>query len=200
MAAFDFSKEYILEDDVVLLRPLKISDVNLLLSISEEPHIWDYSFVKGNGIKNLTKYIEATIEARKNKNEYSFLVIDKRTNEVAGSTRFCDINLLFNAVRLGFTWYGEKFQGTGLNKHCKYLMFQFAFENIAFERIGFAAYAENTRSISAMKSVGCIEEGKFRSLFPENNGKERSDAVLFSLLRDEWLAEKKEALKSKLTN
>ena len=198
MASFDFSKEYILEDEVVLLRPLKISDVDLLLQISEEPYIWDYSFVKGNGKVNLKKYIISALEARNNQKEYPFIVIDKRTNEVAGCTRFCDINNVFNATRLGFTWYGKKFQGSGLNKHCKYLLFQFAFENIGFDRIGLGAYAENIRSIAAMKSVGCVEEGRFRSLFPVNNGKDRSDAVLLSILKEEWIHSKKEALQIKL--
>ena len=55
--AFDFSKEYILEDDIVFLRPLQISDVDLLLEISKEPNIWDYSFLKGNGKIELTNYI-----------------------------------------------------------------------------------------------------------------------------------------------
>ncbi|WP_452232776.1 GNAT family N-acetyltransferase [Lacinutrix sp. MEBiC02595] len=198
MIAFNFSEEYILEDEVVLLRPLKISDVNLLLAISEEPNIWEYSFVKGNGKLNLKKYITSTIEARNNQKEYPFIVIDKRTNEVAGCTRFCDINSDFKATRLGFTWYGEKFQGTGLNKHCKYVLFQFAFEKIGFERIGLGAYADNVRSIAAMKSVGCVEEGRFRSLFPAENSKDRSDAVLFSILKEEWKRSKKEALQLKL--
>jgi RimJ/RimL family protein N-acetyltransferase len=46
----------------------------------------------------------------------------------AGSTRFYDINLEFKTLLLGFTWYGKQFRGTGLNKHCKYLLLQFAFE------------------------------------------------------------------------
>lgn len=195
---FDFSKDYILEDEVVLLQPLQIKDVDLLLEISKESNLWDYSFVKGNGEINLTEYISSTIEARKNKKEYPFLVIDKRTNEVAGCTRFCDINIKLNATRLGFTWYGKKFQGTGLNKHCKYLMFQFAFEKIGFDRIGLGAYAENKRSIAAMQSVGCTIEGTFRSLFPSEKNKERSDAILLSILEKEWFADKKENLKRKL--
>jgi hypothetical protein len=37
-----------------------------------------------------------------------------------------DINLEFKTLLLGFTWYGKQFRGTGLNKHCKYLLLQFA--------------------------------------------------------------------------
>ena len=133
MAVFDFSKDYILEDHIVRLRPLQIEDVSNLLQIANESGIWEYSFAKGNGVENLTKYIQETIQNRENKKEYPFIVIDKRTNEFAGCTRLSDINLDLQATRLGYTWYGEKFQGTGLNKHCKYLLFEFAFNQMEME-------------------------------------------------------------------
>ncbi|OYX27626.1 MAG: GNAT family N-acetyltransferase [Flavobacteriales bacterium 32-35-8] len=198
MSAFDFSKDYILEDHIVRLRPLQIEDVSNLLQIANETEIWKYSFIKGDGVENLTKYIQETIQNRANKKEYPFVVIDKRTNEFAGCTRLSDINFSLQATRLGYTWYGEKFRGTGLNKHCKYLLFEFAFNQMKMERIGLAAYAENTRSINAMKSVGCVEEGKFRGIFPSENNKKRSDSILFSILKEEWTTSKKDILKSKL--
>jgi RimJ/RimL family protein N-acetyltransferase len=45
---------------------------------------------------------------------------------------FYDINLEFKTLLLGFTWYGKQFRGTGLNKHCKYLLLQFAFETLGW--------------------------------------------------------------------
>ena len=66
------------------------------------------------------------------------------------------------------------------------------------QRIGLGAYIENTRSIAAMKSVGCVEEGKYRKALPSPTGNGRSDAILFSILKEEWLASKKELLKQKL--
>jgi hypothetical protein len=29
---------------------------------------------------------------------------------------------ILKTLLLGFTWYGKQFRGTGLNKHCKYLL------------------------------------------------------------------------------
>lgn len=198
MIEFDFDKEIILENDVVQLSPLKISHVDNLLEISKEPGIWTYSFVKGEGKEQLTKYIEATLKCRANKTEYPFIVFDKRQNQYAGSTRFCEINPVLQSTRLGYTWYGKKFQGTGLNKHCKYLLFDFAFCKIGFERIGMGAYTENLRSIAAMKSVGCQVEGTLRSMFPEENGTGRKDIIMLSILKNEWLEMEKEKLKARL--
>ena len=196
--AFDFSKDYILEDDIVLLKPLQEHHIPELLSIANQPNIWDYSFIKGDGLENLTHYVRKTLQARVDQKEYPFIVIDKRQNTVAGCTRFCDINITLQNTRLGYTWYGKEFQGTGLNKHCKYLLFDFAFTTMHMQRIGLGAYIENTRSIAAMKSVGCVEEGKYRKALPSPTGNGRSDAILFSILKEEWLASKKQLLKQKL--
>ena len=199
MNTFNFDSEITLENDVVKLRPIKLSDVKHLTTISLEPNIWDYSFVKGDGERNLTNYISEAIQARKNKTAYTFIVYDKRKQQYAGCTRFSEINTFLNTIRLGYTWYGKQFQGTGLNKHCKYLLFQYAFEIIGFERVGLSSYIENERSIYAMLSVGCKKEGVFRNMFPSVSGEGRTDAILLSILKGEWFSTEKEKLNVKLT-
>jgi RimJ/RimL family protein N-acetyltransferase len=66
---------------------------------------------------------------QKKGSEYGFAVFDKK-NKFAGSTSFYNIDLDEKTLKLGYTWYGKEFQGTGLNKHCKYLLLEFAFEKI----------------------------------------------------------------------
>ena len=68
------------------------------------------------------------------------------------------------------------------------------------ERIGLGAYIENERSIAAMKSVGCIEEGVYRGFLPATNGKGRTDAILFSLLKSDWNEGVEEKLRTKMNN
>ncbi|SHO60811.1 GNAT family N-acetyltransferase [Algoriphagus zhangzhouensis] len=199
MFDFDFNKDYILEDERVKLSPLQIDNVSDLLEIANEPDIWNYSFIKGNGEKKLRNYIAGAINQRHNQKEYPFIVFDKQTNQYAGCTRYCEISPNIQSIRLGYTWYGERFRGTGLNKHCKYLLFQFAFEKMGAERIGLAAYSENLRSIAAMESVGCKKEGVFRGIFPSLDGKGRTDAVLLSILKPEWEKHVKHVLRGKLT-
>ncbi|MFI0428207.1 GNAT family N-acetyltransferase [Mariniflexile sp. HMF6888] len=198
MLNFNFKKNYILEDDFVKLSPLKIEHVENLLEIANEIDIWKYSFVKGDGVENLTKYIQSTIDNRKEEKEYPFVVYDKIKNQYAGSTRYCEIVPSLKAIRLGYTWYGKEFRGTGLNKHCKYLLFEFAFEKMGAERIGLGAYIENEISIAAMQSVGCQKEGILRGIFPATNGIGRTDGILLSILKNEWNENIKSELKNKL--
>jgi RimJ/RimL family protein N-acetyltransferase len=189
----------ILEDDFVLLRPLQESDLDNLLEISlNEPETWEYSLVRANGKENLENYIQLALKASVNKTEFPFVVFDKKSGKYAGSTRFYDINLPFKTMQLGYTWYGKEFRGTGLNKHCKFLLLQFAFETLGLERIEFRADNNNLQSIAAMKSIGCKVEGVLRNHMPTFGGDTRRDSIILSILRTEWFDEVKDNLKDKL--
>lgn len=196
----DFQKEYILENNAVRLTPLKIEDYEKLVDFAiNEPDLWTYSLIQANSPDKMKVYIEKAIEGRKNSNSYPFLVFDKRKNQYAGSTRFYDVQIENATLQLGFTWYGKDFQGTGINKNCKYLLLEFAFEVLKMERVEFRADNENTRSINAMKSIGCIFEGVLRSNTYKPNGKRR-DSIVLSILADEWHKTVKETLKEKISN
>ena len=198
MENFSFDKDYILENERVLLRPLSIKDIEHLTYFSmNEPELWKYSMQQANGLENLKKYIETALENKQNKTEYPFIIFDKQTQQYAGSTRFYDIQLQHQMLQLGYTWIGKNFQGTGLNKHCKFLLLQFAFEQMNMHRVEFRADNENEKSKAAMKSIGCTEEGVLRSHALLNNGKRRSSIIL-SILSDEWKSTVKENLMNKL--
>ncbi|MFY7899936.1 MAG: GNAT family N-acetyltransferase [Chitinophagaceae bacterium] len=190
----DFTKTYILEDNCVLLQPLTQDNCKELLHFAvDEPDIWKFSLVAMNGEANFKKYITQALQSKIEKTAYPFIVFDKRTQAYAGSTRFYDIQLANKTLQLGYTWYGKKFQGTGLNKHCKYLLLQFAFEHLQMERVEFRADNNNVRSIAAMKSIGCTVEGVLRSNMPiYPNG--RRDSIILSILKNEWEQSVKEKL------
>ncbi len=194
---FNFDTDYTLENEVALLRPLTMEDMEHLSVYSiYEPQIWDYSITPANGLENLKKYIKLALQGRASKTAYPFIVFDKRVQKYVGSTRFYDIQEAHNTTQLGFTWYGNEFQGTGLNKNCKYLLLEFAFEKIGWERVEFRADAANQRSIAAMKSIGCTVEGILRSNY--KNPTRRRDSIVLSILQDEWFANVKKDLAEKL--
>ena len=197
MQAFNFLQEYILENEMVRLIPLHHSDFEKLLPFAvNEPGLWTYSLQPAAGPENLKTYIHCAIQGRKQETTYAFVVFDKRSNQIAGSTRFYDFQKSHNTVQLGYTWYGKDFQGTGLNKQCKFLMLQFAFETLLLDRVEFRADATNERSIAAMKSIGCTVEGILRSNCAASNG--RRDSIVLSILKKEWFGGIKEHLKSKI--
>lgn len=195
---FDFNQNLILEDDVVMLRPLQDSDVDNLLDFSlNQPEIWTFTSIPAQGRENLTNYIKIATSQRHKQTEFPFIVFDKRTNEYAGSTRFYDIQLANQTLQLGYTWYGKQFHGNGLNKHCKFLLLSYAFEEMRMERVEFRANNLNKHSIAAMKSIGCTIEGILRSNMKNPDGTRR-DSIVLSILKDEWFDHVKEKIRKQL--
>jgi RimJ/RimL family protein N-acetyltransferase len=194
----DFTEDYILENNRVLLRAVRISDYTNLLDFSLQEHdLWKFSLVSAAGLDNLKKYLQIAEDGRRQQKEYAFIVYDKLKKGFAGSTRFYDILPAYQTLQLGYTWYGKDFQGTGLNKNCKYLLLEFAFEHWNIERVEFRADNENARSIAAMKSIGCKVEGVLRSNMPKP-GTGRRDSIVLSILKHEWESEVKQALARRL--
>jgi|TARA_B110000967_G_scaffold78251_1_gene80941 RimJ/RimL family protein N-acetyltransferase len=194
---FNFNNDYYLENDFVILEPLQESHFDHLLKFSlNEPELWTYSLVKADSELNLRNYLNLALKGKENQKEYPFIVYDKINKCYAGSTRFYDIQIENSSIQLGYTWYGKQFQKTGLNRHCKFLLLEFAFKILEAERIEFRADNENKKSIDAMKSIGCTIEGVLRSNCPKHDGT-RKDSILLSIIKNEWKRKIREDLKEK---
>jgi N-acetyltransferase len=195
---FNFTTDYILENEQVLLRPLQLSDFQNLVNFSLlEPDLWKYSSQTAAGIDQLMQYLQTAIRGRNQLHEYPFIVFDKIKQKFAGSTRFYDIQPAHDTLQLGYTWYGKEFQGTGINKQCKYLLLQLAFEKLGAVRVEFRADNKNERSIAAMKSIGCTVEGILRSNLAKSDGTRR-DSIVLSILTNEWTENVKHRLQEKI--
>ncbi|MDR0229183.1 MAG: GNAT family N-acetyltransferase [Flavobacteriaceae bacterium] len=188
----------VINDERIILKPLETYDIDELLPYSlNEPEIWKYSFVSAAGKENLEQYIAQAITDREKGTAMPFIVFDKDAEVYVGSTRFYNINYTQKTLMLGYTWYGKAYRGTGINKHCKYLMLSYAFDVLEMERVEFRADNTNEVSITAMKSIGCTFEGVLRQDTCRNDGTRRDSAVL-SILREEWYDHIKASLEAKL--
>lgn len=106
-------------------------------------------------------------------------------------TLWCNKNTASEKCEIGWTWYGLDFQGTGLNKACKFAMLEFGFEVIGFRRIQFSADQENIRSQKAILKLGATQEGVFRNNYIDSTGKSKTD-IYFSIIKEEWAELKSE--------
>ena len=122
--------------------------------------------------------------SRKNKACYPFIIVDKQTNEVAGSTRFGNINQKSEKCEIGWTWYGTQFQGTGLNKAAKSELLNFGFETLGFRRIQLSTDLENIPSQKAIEKLGAQREAVFRNKYIDSDGISKND-VYFSIIKEE---------------
>lgn len=185
------SSDILLENERVLLIPFEDERKNELKEIIFDDKIWTYMGMKMKTEADFANYISDTISQKANGICYPFLIIDKKNGKVAGSTRYGYLNTLSQKCEIGWTWYGVAYQGTGLNKACKYELLEFGFESIGFRRIQFSADLENIRSQRAIEKLGAKKEGVFRNNYIDADGNSRTD-VYFSIIKEEWKEVKKE--------
>lgn len=180
-----------LENDRVLLVPFDNPRNEELKDIIFDKEIWQFMGTNVTSEQGLKNYIAKTIKDKNNRLCYPFLVIDKETNKVAGCTRYGNVNTANKKAEIGWTWYGADFQGTGLNKACKYELLKFGFEDIGFKRIQFSVDRDNLRSRKAVENLGAQKEGVFRNNNVAPNGESRTD-VYYSIIKEEWASLKAE--------
>lgn len=197
MNAQIFKTEIILENERVLLIPFENIRNQELKEVIFSDEIWNFMGMYIKNEKDFDKYIENTIKDKLNGICYPFLIIDKLNNRIAGSTRFGYLNHSSEKCEIGWTWYGEEFQGTGLNKACKYEMLNFGFETIGFRRIQFSADEENLKSQRAIEKLGAKKEGLFRNNYIDSSGKSKND-VYFSIIKEDWNSLKEKQFKEYL--
>jgi RimJ/RimL family protein N-acetyltransferase len=174
-----------LENDRVLLLPFENKRNEELKEIVFDKEIWKFMGMNINNEQGLKNYIAKTIKDKNNRLCYPFLIIDKENNKVAGCTRYANVNTANKKCEIGWTWYGTDFQGTGLNKACKYELLKFGFENIGFRRIQFSTDIENLKSQKAIENLGAQKEGVFRNNCVSPSGESRTE-VYYSIIKEEW--------------
>jgi RimJ/RimL family protein N-acetyltransferase len=83
----------------------------------------------------LDAYIQSALVERSDKTRYSFSIYCKEHEAYAGSTAYMNVSAADDRLEIGATWLGREFQGTGLNRQCKYLLLHHAFEIIGAHRL-----------------------------------------------------------------
>jgi N-acetyltransferase len=186
MPDFDFNTAIILEDDRVRLRPLQPDDFDNLSPIAFlDKDILRFSPKSVHTPEMLREYVDSALNDRKNNFRFAFAVYDKASGQYAGTTSFVNISNPDKRLEIGYTWYGIPFHRSGLNRHCKWLLLNYAFETLGFERVEFRTDERNSQSRTAIQRLGAKEEGILRSHMVMSDGFRRN-TVYYSILKSEW--------------
>ena len=174
-----------LENDRVKLSLLSLDNYTHLIGIAKEKDLIYYSPSIISTPEQLKNYVETAIAGFNNNTTLPFIIYDKEQQVYAGSTRFGLIDHNNKVLHIGWTWLGTAFQGTGLNKNAKFLMLQYAFETLQFEKVEFRIDARNTKSRKAVEKIGGTLEGILRKNTIMQDGFRRSTCC-YGILKEEW--------------
>ena len=183
----DINFDLILENENIILRPIQLGDVEKLSLMTANPAMWRFFTHDLSDHGELLAWLAPAF----NRERLQFAIIDKKTNEIIGTTAFGNFSVVDQRLEIGWTWLGKDFQGTGINSQVKGLMVSYAFEFMGMERVEFKTDVLNLQARSALKNISAIEEGVLRSHTLMTRGRRR-DTIFFSILKSEWNHVKRE--------
>lgn len=143
-----FNLQPVLENDRVLLRPLRQDDFEALYQCASDPLIWEqHPEPTRYQLPVFEKFFTGAIESGG-----AFLVINKETGEAIGTSRYYDVQPDKRSVAIGWTFLVRACWGTTYNQAMKQLMLDHAFHSADY--VIFHIGPQNIRSQTAILKLG----------------------------------------------
>jgi RimJ/RimL family protein N-acetyltransferase len=169
----------------VRLEPLSTVHAESLIAAAGDGELWNSTVTLVPSRENLAEYIDAALQGQANGRELPFVIIQKSSDTVVGTTRFYDIERNDRRVAIGYTWLARSAQRTAINTEAKLLLLTHAFDSWQCIRVELITDFLNEQSRAAILRLGAKQEGVMRNHMIMPNGRIR-DSVCFSIIDSEW--------------
>ncbi len=176
-----------LVDDEVELRPPTERDIDAIYAGVRESlpetlpwMAWchpDYSRTES------AEWVRLTEQAWANDTEYPFVIVERASGTLLGTTGLNALDRQNRWANLGY-WLRTPATGRGAATRAATLTAGFGFNELGLDRIEILVATGNARSQRVAQRVGAVREGVLRRRL--RVGETSHDAVVFSLVRDEW--------------
>jgi len=146
-----FELQPTLENDLIKIVPLKADDFENLYAVASDPLIWEQHPNQDRYKREVFEnFFKGAIESNG-----AFLVYDKKTGQIVGSSRYYELDEEQNSVAVGYTFIGRQFWGKGHNSALKKLMLDYAFQSV--DKVILHIGATNFRSQKSTEKLGAIK-------------------------------------------
>jgi RimJ/RimL family protein N-acetyltransferase len=172
-----------LRGSVVVLEPMQSHHAEPLAAIGLEPELWRWIPSTVTTLDEMRAYVAKALEEQRRGVSLPFVIIAQ--GQVAGSTRYGNIDLANRRLEIGWTWVAQTYQRTAVNTEAKLLLLTHAFERLGVNRVELKTDALNQKSRAAITRLGAVEEGTFRKHIVTASGRVR-DTVYYSIIDNEW--------------
>ncbi len=174
-----------LKGPTLTLRYATAEDAPRLLELASDPAVtqW-FSWGPYVSLDQPEAYIAGLPAKREAGELLDFLIVHREAGPI-GVTGLSELAARDRRATVG-TWFGQEWWGRGVNRESKAMIAALAFRHLGLDRLTAWANTRNGRSQVALERVGFQREGVLRSF--HRHGARSLDVVVFSLLRDEWLA------------
>jgi RimJ/RimL family protein N-acetyltransferase len=168
----------------VRLAPLGLEHVPALHALCE-PAIFEWAPEPLVTLKDVEGYVSRALGDAARGTALPFVILERETGTVVGTTRYFDVHREFRGLEVGYTWLGRRVWRTRVNTECKYLLLRHAFETLGAIRVQIKTDRRNARSRAAIERLGAKFEGILRNHMLIRGGFIR-DTAYYSVLDTEW--------------
>lgn len=175
----------ILEGEFARLEPLNLKHLPSLCEVGLDESLWLWTANVVNNADDMRRYVETALDEFNRKVSLPFVIVEKKSNKIVGSTRFGNIDVKNRRVEIGWTWINPAWQRSFVNTNVKLLMLAHAFEIWNCIRVELKTDVLNEKSRNAIQRLGAREEGVLRRHTITDAGRVR-DTVYYSILDFEW--------------
>ena len=178
-------QEFRLQGEHVRLEPLRREHRDELNFAAQDGDLYNLWFTSVPTQDKMDSFIETAILGYEADHSLPFVVRELSTDQLIGSTRFLNADARNRRLEIGHTWYSKSWQGTRINKECKLLLLQHAFEGLECIAVEFRTNFHNWPSRRAIESLGAKKDGVLRNHRVDAQGLLR-DTVVYSIIDQEW--------------
>lgn len=174
-----------MEAERVRLRWLTPADVPALASIFGDPAVC--RFLLRPPLRDLSAAADLQAEIARlfaERSLFQWGLAERDSDVVVGTCTLAWLSAEHARAELGFVLAQEKW-GRGYMREALPVLIKFAFDTLGLHRLEADADPRNVRSIKLLERLGFQREGYQRERYNVNG--ELQDAVLFGLLRPDWL-------------
>ena len=148
-----------LKGELIELRPLTPEDWDDLFAVASDPLIWEQHPESDRHKENVFRvFFGEALESGG-----AFAVIDTKTQQIIGSTRFYGYDEEKSEIEIGWTFLAREYWGGQYNAEMKQLLLAHAFKFV--ETVVFFVGEKNFRSQKAMEKIGAIRDGMVTRLY-----------------------------------
>lgn len=177
--------DLILQTGKVMLRAIEENDFDPFFELGQDENMWQYFTLNLGNKDHLRRWVDQAYADKEADTRRPFTIIEKSSGKIAGSMSMGNISMHDLRLEIGWSWLGKEFRGTQVNRHAKYAMMRYAFDELNFERVEFKTDVLNVRARKGLEKIGGREEGVLRSHMTMWNNRRR-DSVYYSVLKNEW--------------
>ena len=148
-----------LKGDLIELRPLRPEDWDDLFAVASDPLIWKQHPESDRYKEEVFRtFFQGALESGG-----AFVVIDAKSKQIIGSTRFHGYDPEKSEVEIGWTFLARKYWGGRHNREMKQLMLAHAFQFV--DNVVFYVGENNMRSRRATEKIGAIKSGMVKKVY-----------------------------------